>query len=67
MKKRNNQYWINRSEELLANIHQQSTPYILEINKYYDKALKDLQKDIHHIFNTYQAGHGLSRAQARES
>ncbi len=64
-KKRNNQYWINRSEELLANIHQQSTPYILDINKYYDKALKDLQKDINHIFNTYQAGHGLSRARAK--
>lgn len=65
-KKRTNQYWINRSEQLLANMHQQTTPYVHEINKYYDKALKDLQKDINKIFQVYANNHNLTHAEAKK-
>lgn len=65
-KKRTNQYWIERSNQLLAHMHQQSTPYVLEINKYYDKALKDLQKDINKIFQTYANNHNLTRSEAKK-
>lgn len=64
-KKRTNQYWIERSNQLLASMHQQSTPYVFEINKYYDKALKDLQKDINKIFQVYANNHNLTRAEAK--
>lgn len=64
-KKRTNQYWIERSNQLLASMHQQSTPYVHEINKYYDKALKDLQKDINKIFQVYANNHNLTRSEAK--
>lgn len=66
MKKRTNQYWIERSNQLLANIHHQTTPNILEINNYYDKALQDLQKDINKIFQVYANNHHLTRSEANK-
>lgn len=64
-KKRTNQYWIDRSNEVLADIHKGSDKYITYINRAYDKAIKDIQKDIRHIFITYQAGHNLGATEAR--
>ena len=62
---KNNRYWEDRVNQLLADNQQQATQDILRINKAYEKALKDIQHDINQIFLKYTAGHNLTVAQAK--
>ena len=62
---KNNRYWENRVNQLLADNQKQATQDILRINKACKKALADLQKDIDKIFIKYATGHNLTLTEAR--
>ena len=64
---KSNAYWINRVNEVLADNHQSSTEQILRINNAYEKAAKDLQKDIDKIFIKYATGHNMTLADAKRA
>lgn len=62
---KNNRYWEDRVNQLLADNQANVTPDLLRINKAYEKALKDIQHDINQIFLKYAAGHNLTVTQAK--
>lgn len=62
---KNSQYWINRANQILADVHKNSDKYIAGINTAYDKALEDIQKDIEAIFRTYANNHNITATQAK--
>lgn len=62
---KSNAYWINRVNEVLADNHQSSTEQLHRINKAYEKAAKDIQRDINRIFLKYVDGHNLTVPQAK--
>ena len=64
---KSNAYWINKVNEVLADNHQSSTEQIIRINKAYEKAAKDLQKDIDKIFVKYATGHNMTLSEARKA
>lgn len=64
---KSNAYWINRVNEVLADNHQSSTEQIIRINKAYEKAAKDLQKDIDKIFIKYATGHNMTLTDAKRA
>lgn len=66
MKKRTNQYWIDRSNQVLGEAHKNSDRYITDINEAYNKALQDVQKDIDKIFQIYGNNHNLTSIEAKK-
>ena len=62
---KNNRYWENRVNQLLADNQKQATNDLLKISKVYKKALADLQKDIDKIFIKYATGHNLTLTEAK--
>ena len=66
MNNRSNAYWNKRANERMASYHKNSDETIRKITKAYDKAIKDINDDIHKIFYKYQIDGDLSTAEARD-
>lgn len=66
MKKRSNSYWERRANSRMASYHKNSDKTIAKINKAYDKAVSDIDKDIKRIFNKYLLEYGLTKTEARD-
>lgn len=57
---KNNQYWSNRSKERMMQYHKNSNNTINIIHKAYDKAIKDIEKDIKNIHDNLAINGQLS-------
>lgn len=57
---KNNQYWSNRSKERMMQYHKDSNNTINIIHKAYDKAIKDIEKDIKNIHDNLAINGQLS-------
>lgn len=66
MNNRSNAYWNKRANERMASYHKNSDKTIRKITNAYDKAIKDINDDIHKIFYKYQMDGDLSTAEARD-
>ncbi|SHI36243.1 minor capsid protein [Clostridium intestinale] len=63
---KSNTYWENRANERMAEYHKSSDETIYKINLAYDKAIKDINKDIEKIFNKFVLDGGLTQSEAME-
>lgn len=63
---KSNDYWNKRANERMASYHKNSDETIRKITNAYDKAIKDINKDIHTIFYKYMKDGGLSVSEARK-
>ena len=66
MKNRSNDYWNKRANERMASYHKDSDETIRKIASAYDKAIKDINKDINNIFYKYMKDSELSVSEARK-
>lgn len=63
---KNNKYWANRAKERMNDYHRNSDKTIRLITKAYDKAIKDIEKEIQKIFNKFAKDGELSPEEARK-
>lgn len=63
---KSNVYWENRTNQILADAHENNTAYLKRIGVAHDKALADVQTDINKIFAKYANGHNLSTTEAKK-
>lgn len=63
---KNNKYWANRAKERMNDYHRNSDKTIRLITKAYDKAIKDIEKEIQKIFNKFARDGELSPEEARK-
>ena len=66
MNSRSNEYWDKRANERMASYHKYSYETIMRIISAYDKAIKDINKDINNIFYKFMNDSGLSVSEARQ-
>ena len=52
-------YWDKRAVRRLTDAEKQSEEYIKRINKMYDRASKNIQRDIENIYKNYSKATGL--------
>lgn len=62
----NKKYWEERANLRMATYHKNSNETILKINKAYDKAISDINKDIKKIFNKFQLDNELTQSEAKD-
>ena len=62
----NKKYWEERANLRMATYHKNSNETILKINKAYDKAISDINKDIKKIFNKFQLNNELTPSEAKD-
>lgn len=66
MNSRSNEYWDKRANERMASYHKYSYETIMRIISAYDKAIKDINKDINNIFYKFMNDSQLSVSEARQ-
>lgn len=62
----NKKYWEERANLRMATYHKNSNETILKINKAYDKAISDINKDIKKIFNKFKLNNELTPSEAKD-
>jgi SPP1 gp7 family putative phage head morphogenesis protein len=65
MNKRSNTYWDRRARQRMESYHRDADKTIKVINKAYDRAVADLNKQIDGIFETFAKNGELSPSEAR--
>lgn len=62
----NKKYWEERANLRMETYHKNSNETIFKINKAYDKAISDINKDIKKIFNKFQLDNELTQSEAKD-
>ena len=59
-------YWTNRSNKRMETYHRDSNRVILQISNAYDKAIKEINRDIERMFENYAKGNDLTPSTAKQ-